>query len=109
MFLSSLPGYKSPMGVIRGKASLTLAEFDGLLRTFLLEVYHRREDSETNIPPAERWEKGGFLPHMPDSLEQLDLLLFTVSKARKVRPDGIHLPRLALRGRAGDVALRSEW
>jgi putative transposase len=27
---------------------------------------------------------------MPDSLEQLDLLLFTVSKARKVCPDGIY-------------------
>ena len=27
---------------------------------------------------------------MPDSLEQLDLLLLTVAKARKVHPDGIH-------------------
>src|SRR6202022_4363129 len=31
MFLSSLPGYKSPAGGIRGKASMTLVEFDGLL------------------------------------------------------------------------------
>jgi putative transposase len=27
---------------------------------------------------------------MPESLEQLDLLLLTVAKSRKVRPDGIH-------------------
>jgi putative transposase len=27
---------------------------------------------------------------MPDSLEQLDLLLLTVPKTRRVRPDGIH-------------------
>ena len=94
MFLSSLPGYKSPAGGIRGKASMTLVEFDGLLRTFALDVYHRHENSKTNISPAERWEKGGFLPRMPDSLEQLDLLLLTVPKARIVRPDGIHFQGL---------------
>ena len=30
---------------------------------------------ETKTPPVERWEANGFLPRMPDSLEQLDLLL----------------------------------
>jgi putative transposase len=30
------------------------------------------------------------LPRFPASLEQLDLLLLTVAKSRKVRPDGIH-------------------
>jgi putative transposase len=42
------------------------------------------------MAPAQRWEKGVFLPRMPESLEQLDLLLLTVAKARKVRNDGIH-------------------
>ena len=41
-----------------------------------------------------RWEGGGFLPRLPESLEQLDLLLLTVAKSRKVRPDGIHFQGL---------------
>jgi putative transposase len=32
----------------------------------------------------------GFLPRMPESLEQLDLLLMQEVRARKVRRDGIH-------------------
>lgn len=42
------------------------------------------------MAPAQRWEKGAFLPRMPESLEQLDLLLLTVAKAQKVHHDGIH-------------------
>src|SRR5258708_14669688 len=38
---------------------------------------------------AERWEAGGFLRRMPNSLEQLDLLLLTVAKTRRVQQDGI--------------------
>ena len=44
--------------------------------------------------PVERWEANGFLPRMPDSLEQLDLLLIQVAKARQVRADGIHFQSL---------------
>jgi hypothetical protein len=47
-------------------------------------VYHRRDCAETKTPPAERWEANGFLPRMPESLEQLDLLLIEVAKARRV-------------------------
>ena len=43
------------------------------------------------MPPQQRWEAGAFIPRMPDSLEQLDLLLLTVAKPRKIHPDGIHL------------------
>jgi len=32
----------------------------------------------------------GFLPRLPESLEQLDLLAIDVAQSRKVRPDGIH-------------------
>jgi putative transposase len=42
------------------------------------------------VPPQKRWEEGGFLPRLPDSLEQLDLLLLTVAKPRRVNQDGIH-------------------
>src|SRR5262249_6275180 len=43
----------------------------------------------TKEPPQTRWEAGGFLPQMPASLEQLDLLLLTVPKMRKVHSDGL--------------------
>jgi putative transposase len=79
---------------VRGKPTLTLAEFDTSFRAFLLDVYHRRENAETKMPPVERWEAKGFLPRMPDSLEQLDLLLIQVAKARQVRVDGIHFQNL---------------
>ena len=46
------------------------------------------------MPPQQRWEAGAFIPRMPDSLEQLDLLLLTVAKPRKIHPDGIHLQGL---------------
>ena len=94
MFLCELDGYAPAGGAVRGKPTLTLADFDARFRTFLLDVYHRRECAETKIPPAERWEANGFLPRMPDSLEQLDLLLIQVAKARQVRVDGIHFQSL---------------
>lgn len=94
MFLCELEGYAPAGGAVRGKPTLTLAEFDTKFRDFLLDVYHRREHAETKMPPAERWERNGFLPRMPDSLEQLDLLLIQVAKARQVRVDGIHFQNL---------------
>ena len=46
------------------------------------------------MAPQERWKAGAFIPRMPDSLEQLDLLLLTVAKPRKIHPDGIHFQGL---------------
>jgi putative transposase len=94
MFLCELDGYAPAGGAVRGKPTLTLTEFENRLRTFLLEVYQRREHAEAEPPPTERWKAGGFLPRMPDSLEQLDLLLVQVAKARQVRVDGIHFQSL---------------
>ena len=94
MFLCELGGYAPAGGAVRGKPTLTLAEFDTRFRAFLLDVYHRRENAETKMRPVERWEAKGFLPRMPDSLEQLDLLLIQVAKARQVRVDGIHFQSL---------------
>src|SRR5262249_41269214 len=67
---------------------LTLSDLDQCFREFLRE-YHLRPHSETKLQPGERWRRNGFLPRMPESLEQLDLLLLTVARARIVRPDGI--------------------
>jgi putative transposase len=94
MFLCELGGYAPAGGAVRGKPTLTLAEFDAGFRAFLLDVYHRRENAETKMPPVERWEAKGFLPRMPDSLEHLDLLLIQVAKSRQVRVDGIHFQNL---------------
>jgi putative transposase len=94
MFLAGLPGYM-PAGAGRcGRPTLTLAELDHRLLEFLLDTYHRREHGETGMAPQRRWEDGGFLPRMPESLEQLDLLLLTVPRARKVHADGIRLQGL---------------
>jgi putative transposase len=93
MLLCGLPGY-TPAGPPAGKTLLTLSAFETRLQQFILEQYHQRPHSETGIPPHERWAAGGFLPRLPESLEQLDLLLLTVAKSRKVRQDGIHFQGL---------------
>ncbi len=89
LFLCHQPGY-TPPGSAPAKPVLTLPELDARLRTFLVETYHQQPHSETRVPPQTRWEANGFLPRLPDSLEQLDLLLLTVAKPRRVHPDGIH-------------------
>lgn len=93
LFLCQLPGY-TPAGTRHVQPTLSFDELDRRLRTFLLEEYHHRFHGETKSTPLERWGAGGFLPRMPDSLEQLDLLLLSVAKGRKVQQDGIHFQGL---------------
>ncbi len=88
LFLSHLPGY-SPPGSKEGIATLTLPAFEAQFRAWLLEDYHYRSQKEINGAPQVRWEAGGFLPRMPESQEQLDLLLLTVAKVRRVHQDGV--------------------
>ncbi len=89
LLLQDLPGY-APEGSTGVEAKLTLAAFEQRFRHWLLSDYHHRVHSEIKCTPAERWERGGFVPRMPSSLEQLDLLLLTVRKTRVVQQDGIH-------------------
>lgn len=95
MCLQALPGY-APAGTPdrAGQAKLTLPELDAAIGRFLTSDYYHRVHSETGQTPAERWSAGGFLPRMPDSLAQLDLLLLTVPKPRKIHPDGVHFQGL---------------
>lgn len=88
LFLCTLPGY-APAGSSSVTPVLTLSTLEERLLTFLVEQYNHRRHSETGIAPQTRWEQGGFLPRLPDSLEQLDLLLLTVATARRVQRDGI--------------------
>src|SRR5262249_34415183 len=50
--------------------------------------------SETHATPLDAWRGTGFLPRLPDSLEDLDLLLVMHAKARVVRRDGIRFQGL---------------
>lgn len=59
MLLCELDGYAPAAGAVRAKPTLTLAEFDTRFREFLLDIYHRRENAETKLPPVERWEQPG--------------------------------------------------
>jgi putative transposase len=90
MFLPDLPGH-----LIKGKPlsipALTLAQLAERFEVFVCDVYHRRVHGSTGEPPVSRWQAGGFLPAIPESLEQLDLLLVHVPKPRKVLRDGIRL------------------
>jgi putative transposase len=92
VLLPRLPGY-GPGGAAR-KAELTLAEMITELERFLVDEYHDEAHTTTGSRPQERWTSGGFLPRMPESLEQLDLLLLTVPKARRVHPDGLRFSGL---------------
>jgi putative transposase len=93
MLLCGLPGY-TPAGLPPDHAVLSVRAFEAKLEQFILDQYHQEPHSETGELPQARWEGGGFLPRLPESLEQLDLLLLTVAKSRKVHPDGIHFHSL---------------
>ena len=98
LFLQRLPGYspkergadEEERHEARAKsARLSLAEFEYSFRRWLLEQYHQREHRELRESPQARWEEGCFVPNVPEQLSQLDLLLLTVSKERRVQQDGI--------------------
>jgi putative transposase len=87
VLLSRLPGYaRSPTD---RTAVLTLPALAGEIETWLIQEYLVTVHSTTGQAPQARWEAGGFLPQMPDSLERLDLLLLTVARTRRVQQDGI--------------------
>jgi len=91
-FLADLPGY-APAGQPHRTPALTLGALDHAFRRFVLGDYHQTPHSATGMPPQARWSSGGFLPQMPESLEQLDLLLLTVAKPR-LHQDGIRFHAL---------------
>jgi putative transposase len=83
VFLPRLPGYAPSGGVAKPK--LTLAALATEIVAFLVGEYLVTPHSTTGEPPQARWEGSGFLPQMPASLEQLDLLLLTVARTRRVQ------------------------
>jgi putative transposase len=97
LFLPRFPGF-CPNGSGQREAKLKLHDLAQELEAFLLKEYHVTPHSTTKEPPQARWEAGGFLPQMLESLEQLDLLLLTVPKMRKVHADGIKFMGLRYMG-----------
>lgn len=87
VLLQRLPGYQPPGS--KADPVLSLVQLTAEIERYLVE-YNATPHRSTKQAPQTRWEAGGFLPHMPESAEQLDLLLLTVPKTRLVRPDGIH-------------------
>jgi putative transposase len=91
--LPELPGH-----LIHGKPAtaprLSLAELDRTITTYITGTYHVRVHGETHEPPLEAWRGTGFLPRLPDTLEDLDLLLVMHAKPRVVRRDGIRFQGL---------------
>jgi putative transposase len=92
-FLTELPGRIAPGGP-PAKPGMTFVELDAALRRFIIEAYHHVPHSVTRETPQARWSRGGFLPRMPASLEQLDVLLLMVARPRQVHRDGIRFRTL---------------
>ena len=91
--LPELPGHLV-LGKPVSKPTLTLADLDRAIGAYLVGTHNARVHSQTGITPISCWLGDGWLARMPDSLEDLDLLLVMVAKARIVRRDGIHFQGL---------------
>lgn len=91
-FLADLPGHLPP-GHPAPAPKLSLAQLDTALEGFVT-AYHDRTHSELGVTPKSAWVADGWLPRMPESLEELDGLLLTVAQSRIVRRDGIHFQGL---------------
>ncbi|GHO51146.1 Mu transposase C-terminal domain-containing protein [Ktedonospora formicarum] len=98
LLLEQLPGYAPkeawPRTLEPGREKerlgvMTLSDFEQCFRDWLLSDYHSRVQKGQRKGPQERWEEEGFLPRMPESLEQLDLLLVQVARKRRVQQSGI--------------------
>lgn len=89
MFESKMPGWAPEGKPDKDEQLLTLRQLDERFHQWLVEVYHHRIHSETGQPPLERWSASDELPWMPDSEEQLNLLLLTATEDRKIHNDGI--------------------
>ncbi len=94
LFLSELPGYTIDGKKPEKHPTIKISELEILLKEFLIDKYNFNVHSETNEIPAERWNRGNFIPRMPETLEELDLLLLTECRSRKVHQDGIHFHKI---------------
>lgn len=71
----------------------TIQQLNQIVYKFIID-YNHSPHSALKMSPVNRWLENGFLPNILDSLENLDLLLLTEAKPRKVMRDGIHFQGL---------------
>jgi putative transposase len=67
---------------------------DRAVTAYIANTYHVRVHSETQQTPLDAWRGRGFLPRVPETVEEIDLLLVMHAKPRMVRRDGIHFQGL---------------
>ena len=85
--LATLPGHLAPGA--KTPPSLDLPALDQAIAGFIA-TYNERTHREIGTSPKKAWIGDGWLPRMPESLDELDGLLLTVPKHRTVQRDGIH-------------------
>ncbi|WP_308113719.1 Mu transposase C-terminal domain-containing protein [Arthrobacter sp. ISL-30] len=73
---------------------ITLKELDETIGRFIMADYHQREHPEIKATPHNAWTGDGWLPRLPASMDELNLLLLTVAKPRIVHRDGVHFQGL---------------
>lgn len=90
--LATLPGHLNE-GITEPQPGLSLGELDTAVGGFVA-TYNGRIHSEIGVSPNTAWVADGWLPRMPESLEDLDGFLLAVAASRVVRRDGIHFQGL---------------
>ncbi|AMG83183.1 MULTISPECIES: Mu transposase C-terminal domain-containing protein [Microbacterium] len=86
--LATLPGHLGP-NHRSPRPALDLPALDRAIGSFVT-TYNERPHRELGTSPRDAWIADGWLPRMPDTLDDLDGLLLTVPKNRVVQRDGIH-------------------
>jgi putative transposase len=91
--LPELPGH-----LINGKPAtpprLSLSDLDQAVTDYITGTYNVRIHREIRQTPLDAWRGKGFLPRLPESLEELDLLLVMHAKPSTVRRDGVRFQGL---------------
>ncbi len=90
LFLCELPGY-TPDGCSPQQPGMNLEQFRKAFHTWLLNEYMQRKNDETGQTPLVRWSERGHVPRMPNSIDQLHMLLMSIPEFRLVRKDGVHI------------------
>lgn len=90
LFLCELPGYAQE-GSPPVKPGMNLEQLQKAFHTWLTNEYLQRKNDETGETPLIRWSKQTLVPRMPESLNQLHILLMSIPDFRLVRKDGIHI------------------
>ena len=86
--LADMPGRLAGGGPVT-PPRLTLSELDAAIRGFVTGCYNARTHPAIGASPNAAWTGEGWLPRMPERLEDLDELLAMVARPRVVRRDGI--------------------